>query len=152
MLEYSIDENKNNEDKLLNGKYIIATNRENLCVKQIVEIYKNRDISEKEFELVKDTLELRPIFLHKDIRIESLIFFIICSLLIYSILKLTLIETEIETSVNKTLNKFANIGVSYYKFIDGSIAKVVGNFSKNQAKIFGKAKMSFMDNYVNKSP
>jgi transposase len=151
VLEYSIDENKINEDKLLDGKYIIATNRENLRAKQILEIYKNRDISEKDFELVKDTLQLRPIFLHKDKRIESLIFFMMCALLIYSILKLILLEAEIETSVNKTLNKFDNIVVSYYKFIDGSMARVVGNFSEDQAEIFGKLKMPFPDSYVNKS-
>jgi transposase len=150
VLEYSIDENKINEDKLLDGKYIIATNRENLSAKQILEIYKNRDISEKDFELLKDTLQLRPIFLHKDKRIESLIFFTMCALLIYSILKLKLLEAEIETSVNKTLNKFDNIVVSYYKFIDGSVARVVGNLSENQAEIFGKLKMPSPDSYVNK--
>jgi transposase len=151
VLEYSIDENKISEDKLLDGKYIIATNRENLSAKQIVEIYKNRDISEKDFEVVKDTLQLRPIFLHKDKRIESLIFFIMCALLVYSILKLTLVEAEIETSVTKTLNKFDNIAVSYYEFIDGSVAKIVGDFNQNQAEIFGKLKMAFPDSYVSKS-
>ena len=151
VLEYSIDEDKISEDKLLDGKYIIATNRENLSAKQIVEIYKNRDISEKDFEIVKDTLQLRPIFLHKDKRIESLIFFIMCALLVYSILKLKLIEAEIETSVNKTLNKFDNIAVSYYEFIDGSIAKIVGDFNQTQSEIFGKLKMPFPDSYVNKS-
>lgn len=151
ILEYSIDEDKVNEDKLLDGKYIIATNRENLVAKQIVEIYKNRDISEKDFELLKDTLELRPIFLHKDNRIESLILLIMCALLIYSILKLELINAEIETSVNKTLNQFDNIVVSYYKFVDGSIARIVGDFNPKQAEIFGKVKMPFPDSYVNKS-
>jgi transposase len=151
LLEYSIDENKINEDKLLDGKYIIATNRDNLSAEQMVEIYKNRDISEKDFELVKDTLELRPIFLHKDKRIESLILLIMCSLLIYSVLKLELIDAEIETSVTKTLNKFDNVVVSYYKFIDGSVATIVGDFSKEQSQIFGKVKMPFPDSYVNKS-
>ena len=151
VLEYSIDEDKISEDKLLDGKYIIATNRENLSAKQIVEIYKNRDISEKDFEIIKDTLQLRPIFLHKDKRIESLIFFIMCALLVYSILKIILLEAEIETSVNKTLNKFDNVVVSYYEFIDGSVAKIVGDFNQTQAEIFGKLKMPFPDIYVNKS-
>ena len=151
VLEYSTNEDKISEDKLLDGKYIIATNRENLSPKQMVEIYKSRDISEKDFEIVKDTLQLRPIFLHKDKRIESLIFFIMCSLLVYSILKLELIEAEIETSVAKTLDKFDNIAVSYYEFIDGSVAKIVGDFNQDQAEIFGKFKMPFPDSYVNKS-
>lgn len=150
VIEYSMDENKINEDKLLDGKYIIATNRDNLSAKQMVEIYKNRDISEKDFEIVKDTLQLRPIFLHKDKRIESLILLIMCALLIYSILKLTLIEAEIETSVNKTLNKFDNIAVSYYEFIDGSVAKIVGDFNQIQAEIFGKLKTPLLDSYVRK--
>jgi transposase len=151
VLNYSIDENKINEDKLLDGKYIIATNRKNLNAKQIFEIYKNRDISEKDFEVLKDTLQLRPIFLHKDIRIESLIFYTMCALLIYSILKLELIEAEIKTSVNKTLNKFDNIMVTYYEFVDGSVARIVGDFSQEQEEIFGKIKIPFPDSYVNKS-
>lgn len=48
------------------------------------------------------------------------------------------------------LNKFDNIVVSYYKFIDGSMARVVGNFSERQAEIFGKLKMPFPYSYVNK--
>jgi transposase len=149
ILEYSIDEDKVNEDKLLDGKYIIATNRENLNAKQMVETYKQRDISEKDFELLKDTLELRPIFLHKDKRIQSLIFLIMCALLIYSIFKLKLIEAEIETSVNKTLNEFDNIIVRYYEFTDGSIARIVGDFNQKQAEIFGKLKIPLPDSYVN---
>ena len=89
--------------------------------------------------------------MHKDNRIESLIFLIMCTLLVYSILKSILLEVEIETSVNNTLNKSDNIVVICYEFIDGSVAKIVGDFNPTQAEIFSKLKMPLVDSYVSES-
>lgn len=147
-LNWSLDENKIAEDKLLDGKYIIATNRMGLSPEAMLKTYKKRDISEKDFELLKCTLGLRTIFLHKDNRIESLIFFTMCALLIYSIIKFLLKEAKITLSVNKTLNKFETFSVAYYTFIDGSVEKVMDDLDHNQTEILGKLKLGDLTEYV----
>lgn len=151
-LNYNIDEEKIKEDTFLDGKYIIATNRMNLSAKEMLKIYKKRDISEKDFEILKDTLNLRPIFLHKDNRIETLVFFIMCALLIYNVIKLILKEAEIETSVNKTLNIFETVIVGYYTFVDDSVAKIVGDLDEKQSGIFGKLNLGDFTQYVKFNP
>lgn len=101
---------------------------------------------------LKDTLKLRPIFLHKDNRIETLIFFTMCALLIYSIIKSMLKDAEIKTSVNKTLNIFETVILSCYIFIDGRSEKVIDNLDKRQADIFGKLKLGDLTEYVKFNP
>lgn len=109
------------EDEKLYGKYIIATNRKELILELMISIYKTRDISEKDFSTIKGPLKIRPMFLHKDERIESIVFLSMCALLIYSILKLIILENGIDLTVNRVLNSFEFITVGYYEFVDGSI-------------------------------
>ncbi|MCM1988809.1 IS1634 family transposase [Oceanirhabdus seepicola] len=89
-LKYSINQKLIDEDSKLDGKYIIATNNHSLTNEEIFVTYKNRNVCEKDSKLIKGPLELPPIFLKQDTRIESLIFITMLSLLLYSLLNLTL--------------------------------------------------------------
>lgn len=137
------------KQSLLDGKYIIATNRKDLTPKLMVSIYKARDISEKDFSTIKGPLIIRPIFLHKDERIESLVFLSMCALLVYSIIKQMLIEKEMGITVRKALEQFEYIGVSYYEFMDGSILRIADDLIGKPKSILEKLKIPEPSTYVN---
>lgn len=147
-LDYILDQNVIDEDMKLDGKYILATNRMDLSAKRILNIYKKRDISEKDFEILKSTLNLRPIFLRKDKRIKALIFFTMCSLLIYNIIKLLIKNAEIEQSVKKVLKEFEGVSASCCIFIDGSVSKVIYDLDKTQSEIYEKLNLGYLTEHV----
>ncbi len=88
-IKYSMNTELISKDSIFDGKYMMATNRMEMTPEDMVRDYKTRDISEKNFSILKDTLQVRPIFLQKDERIEVLVFFSIIALLVYCILDST---------------------------------------------------------------
>lgn len=151
-IEYTLNEELIKEAELLDGKYIIATNRMKISAKEMLKTYKKRDISEKDFEILKHTLDLRPIFLHKDNRIETLVFFTMCALLIYNILKELLKEAEITESISGVLDEFETVMVIYHTFSDGDVTKIIGKLTDKQADIIGKLKLGNLAQCVNLIP
>lgn len=148
-LEYSIDQAIVSEEMLLDGKYILATSRKDLSPKEMIEIYKGRDISEKDFAILKGPLQIRPIFLHKDKRIESLIFIIMCALLVYSIIKMEIAEKELGMSINKVMDEFKYLNVRYYEFVDGSRLRITGDLREFQESIITKLEFPVPADYIN---
>ncbi len=148
-LTYNLNEEKISMDSKLDGKYMIATNRENMTPEEMVEGYKVRDISEKNFSVLKGPLYLRPIFLHKDKRIESLVFFSMVALLIYSILKLLLVEAEVKTSINNVLHEFKTLGVTCIEFTDNSKLRFASDLNSFQNDILERLKFPYPEEYIN---
>jgi len=98
-LKYSINQKSIDEDSKLDGKCIIATNNHILTNPEIFLIYKHRDASEKDFGLIKGPLQLSPIFFEKNARIESLIFIIMLSLLLNSLLERHISKSQLNTTI-----------------------------------------------------
>ncbi|WBW96202.1 IS1634 family transposase [Oceanirhabdus sp. W0125-5] len=99
MLKYSINQKIIDEESKLDGKYIIATNNHTLTNEEIFYTYKQRNIYEKDFSLIKGPLQLPLIFLKEDTKIESLIFIIMLSLLSHSLLKMLISESELNVKI-----------------------------------------------------
>jgi transposase len=137
------------EEEKLDGKYVLVTSRKEMSAEEMVWKYKGRDVSEKDFSVIKGPLQIRPIFLHKDERIESLVLLTMIALLVYCILKMQIIEKEVGVSVNSVLEKFKWIGVIHYEFMDGSKARIASDLDNMQEYILGKLGFPNPSEYVN---
>lgn len=147
-IKYTISRERISKDSILDGKYMMATNRMEMAAEDMLRDYKTRDISEKNFSILKGTLLVRPIFLQKDERIEVLVFFSMVALLVYSILKLLLIENEIKMSVNNVLYEFKPLGVFGIDFDDGSMYRFVSDLSELQQDILDKLGFPYPSEYI----
>ena len=112
-------------------------------------IYKGRDISEKDFTILKGPLQIHPICLQKDERIESLVFIIMCALLVYSIIKMEIVQKELCISINKVMNEFKYFNVRYYEFVDGSELRITGNLRELQESIITNLEYPLPSEYIN---
>ena len=84
--EWSLKKGLIEEDEKLDGKYILATNKDFGSADEVLRTYKGRDKIEKRISALKSTVRIRPLFLEKDEEIASLVFVVMLSLLIYSII------------------------------------------------------------------
>ncbi|MDI6886866.1 MAG: hypothetical protein QMD22_11120, partial [archaeon] len=68
------------EDEKLDGKYMLATNKDFDNEEETLIAYKGRDKIEKRISTLKSTVRIRPLFLEKDEEIAALVFVIMLSL------------------------------------------------------------------------
>lgn len=90
--QYSLDEEKIDEEKMYDGYYAVCTNLVEESVKDILSISERRWEIEESFRILKTDFRARPVYLRNDDRIKA--HFLICylSLLIYRILEKKLEE------------------------------------------------------------
>ncbi|MBI4528427.1 MAG: transposase [Deltaproteobacteria bacterium] len=62
------------QEQALEGKYLIQTEEPDLSAVKAVEIYKELSEVERAFAELKDVIEMRPIYHHKDDRVKAHIF------------------------------------------------------------------------------
>lgn len=104
----------------LDGKYIVFTSESHLNNHEVLSHYKNRDKVEKRVEVLKGTLKVRPIYLHKDERILGLLFSNMISLLVYGLTEMQARRAG-KTITGEQLQKlFADYSASVLVFEDGS--------------------------------
>lgn len=71
---YFEDPAKLEQEKALEGKYLIQTEEKNLSATEAVEIYKDLSVVERAFREIKDVIEMRPIYHQKPHRVEAHVF------------------------------------------------------------------------------
>ena len=69
------------------GRYLLVTNDAQLTPQQMLARYRQKDGGEKRFTVCKSDLQVTPIYLHKDERIEGLLLIQLLALLTYSLLE-----------------------------------------------------------------
>jgi transposase len=85
----------------LDGLYALATNLPDpehgeLCALDVLKIYKDQWVVEQRHRDLKQSLRVRPVFLHNDDRVEALVSVIGIALLVFG-----LIEAELRTAIGK---------------------------------------------------
>lgn len=105
---------------VLDGKYILVTNDPRLTPSQMVRRYKQKDAVEKHFRTLKGPLRLRPVFLHRDERIEAWVFVNMLALLTYSILELQCRRRGLPYTARRVLEGFRDWSTVYTWYRDGS--------------------------------
>jgi transposase len=134
-LSWHVDVEALKEAMVLDGKFLLITNDPSLSGAEMVARYGEKDKVEKRFRTVKGPIQLRPIFLHRDDRIEALVFVNMLALLTYSVLELKCRRQGLTVTGEAVLKAFACLSVVYTTFADSSVLLRVEELSDFQRKV-----------------
>ena len=115
------------------GRYILGTNRP-LSEEEMLSHFKRQDRIEKRIRTIKASIQVRPMFLHKQERIESLVFICMLALLAFSVLGMLTKRANISMTGEHILKQFQTSTVVYTIFKDGSCWKQVTPLTRFQSE------------------
>jgi hypothetical protein len=103
------------------GRYLLVTNDPTLSLAEMLQIYKDKDPTEKHFRVAKQDLRVRPIYLHKDERIEAMLMVNLIALLVYSLAEHRCPRNGLQITSRHLLYEFRPLHVIETRCRDGSI-------------------------------
>jgi hypothetical protein len=104
----------------LDGRYVVGTNAVDLDADAVLTAAKQRDVPEKGYATLKGPLAVRPVYLHKEERILSLVFCTFVALLVYALLELLARRAGLTQTSHALLAQFAAVTVVVLVGTDGS--------------------------------
>jgi transposase len=134
-LSWHLDVAALKEAMVLDGKFLLVTNDCSLSGAEMVARYGEKDKVEKGFRTLKGPIQMRPVFLHKDERIEALMFVNMLALLVYSILEMKCRRQGLVVTGEAVLKGFAYLAAVYTTFADGSVQLRVEKLTAFQRKV-----------------
>jgi transposase len=96
--DYSLDEAKRSQAEKLDGGYLLKTDREDLSADEAWRIYMLLTRTEAAFRTLKSPLAERPIFHHKECRVEAHIFLCVLAYHLLIAIEKTLLDNEVHSS------------------------------------------------------
>jgi transposase len=133
-LSYQLDEECIEAEEMYDGIFYAVSDLK-LTVLQALEKLKSRDKVEKGIGLLKGPLEVRPLFLHKASRLESLVMLIVVALLIYTLIEKEGREYRVRPRGQSVLSVLAALYVVLVNLKDGSTTYHVTSPTSDQQKI-----------------
>jgi transposase len=129
------------------GRYMLGTNRP-LSEEEMLFHFKRQDRIEKRIRTIKGPIQVRPMFLHKQERIESLVFICMLALLVFSILEMLAKRADISMTGERILKQFQTSTVVYTIFKDGSCWKQVAPLTQFQSEFIQALDLPDPDIYL----
>lgn len=102
------------------GRYPLVTNRWDLSAVEVLQRFKQQDLAEKRFAIVKGPLQIHPLWLHKDERLVSLVLVVMLALLVYCLLEHLVRQAQRYLTGRALLEIFGSYTVVLLQFSDGS--------------------------------
>lgn len=96
--EYQLEKDKRAEAVKLDGSYLLKTDREDLSAEEAWRIYTLLTKAEAAFRTLKSPLAERPIFHHKECRVEAHIFLCVLAYHLLMAIEKTLLDAGVHTS------------------------------------------------------
>ena len=141
-LSWQIDSRALKQAMVLDGKFLLVTNDRTLSSAEMIAHYGEKDKAEKAFRTLKSPIRMRPVFLHKDERIEALMFVNMLALLVYSILEMKCRRSGLKVTGEAVLKGFAYLSAIYTIFVDGSVqlrVEELNAFQQNVVTALGQS-------------
>ena len=120
-MRWRVDRDALRERCRLDGRYLLVTDHPTLSSVEMLQIYKDKDQVEKRFQVTKQVLLVRPIYLHKDERIEAMLLVNMIALLVYSLAERRCRRNGLHITGRQLLYEFAPLHVIETHCWDGSV-------------------------------
>jgi transposase len=140
------------EAQTLDGRYLLATNADHLSADETLPLFKGQDGVEKRFRGVKGPLEVHPLFVHQDRRIEGLVFITLVALLVRAILERMVRQRGLALSVERLFQGFAPLQAVDLVWADGSQQRRAAELSAFQTQVLETLGWPFPETYVGPAP
>ncbi len=122
-IEFRIDRQEYRQQRRHDGVFVLETNHPTLSADEIVASYRQLQEVERAFRMLKSVIKLRPVFHHRDRRVETHIF--ICSLafLFGKLIELRLRRAGLTISVAHALERLGDLKVVDYRWDNFAVAR-----------------------------
>jgi transposase len=134
-LHYSLNQELLAQAEAVDGRYLLGTNGTTLSAQQMLTLFKQQEVVERRFKVIKGPVRIRPLFLHKEERIESLVFVAMLALLVYTILEILCRRAGERTTARQVLQQFERLAATYIQFNDGSQLKLPSALNTEQQQL-----------------
>jgi transposase len=102
------------------GRYLLVTNDRSLSPQRMFNLYRDKDGVEKRFRVSKSDLQVSPIYLHKDERIEGMLLIHMLALLTYSLLERQSRQNGLQMTTRRLIAALDSLDVIETRCWDGS--------------------------------
>lgn len=140
-VKYEINEKKLEEDRRLDGTFVIQTNTTDFKSDELLKIYKNLSQVENEFKIIKNDLGLRPMRHYKEERVKGHVYLTVLSSFILNAIDFTLKENEVGLTAQKALTELDKIKLGSFKLPNGDKRNRLTEISKEQNEILRALKI-----------
>jgi transposase len=123
------------EAKERDGRYLLVTNDWSLPPQQMLSLYREKDGVEKRFRVSKSDLQVSPIYLHKDNRIEAMLLINMLALLTYSLLERQVRQSGIQMTARAVIETLETLDVIETHCRDGSCLSRLTPINEDQVEL-----------------
>ena len=134
-LRFRIDRAALAQAQALDGKYLLGTNAWHLSASAALTWFKAQDGVEKRNGDLKGPLQVRPLYLQSDQRIEGLVFINLLALLVRALLELRCRRAGLNDTADRVLRTFAPLYATAQVFVDGSRLTQLGEITPCQQRV-----------------
>lgn len=134
-LSFRINRQRLADAQMIEGRYLLATSASHLDANRALTLFKGQDGVEKRFRNTKGPLQVRPLFVRSDQRIEGMVFITLLALLVRAILERACRQQNLSVSGNRLFQEFANLQVVDVIWQDGSRQRRLAQTTPFQDKV-----------------
>jgi transposase len=120
ILDWYLDLNALETVQRADGRYLLVTNDNNLSHPQMLALYRKKDAVEKRFEVSKQDLKIRPLYVHSDERIQAMLLINLIALLVYSLLERQAEQYGLCLTARQIIARLSTLQVQLIEAWDGS--------------------------------
>lgn len=132
----------------LDGKYILATSLD-WPASRLIQTYRGRYVVEARIRNMKSKLAVRPVFLHKDQRVEALVAVTVLALMVYSILEVLARRSGMVKATSRQLFfHFQKLVLIKLIMKDGETVNVVEDVTRLQGEVLAKLSLPRPEAYI----
>ncbi len=117
------------------GRYLLVTNDRTLTATRMLDLYRAKDGQEKGFEVAKQDLRVRPLYVHSDERIEALLLINLLALLVYSLLERQVRSQGLVLTTRRLIEQLESLAVIETHCWDGSVLCRLTPVNAEQAEL-----------------
>jgi transposase len=132
-LRWWVDREALHEVMQRDGRYLLVTNDWTLSPQQMLALYHRKDDVEKCARVAKSQLQVSPIYVHKDERIEAMLLINMLALLAYSVLERQARQGGLQVTTRHIIEKLESLEVVETHCVDGSCLVKLAPVDEEQA-------------------
>lgn len=144
-LKYEIKSDKIKQDERLDGTFLIQTNQAKYSNKKLVEIYKNLSKVENAFKIIKNDLDIRPIYHRKQSRVKGHVYLCVISYFIINTIEYIAKKANLNKSARKIIRHFERIKLLEINLPNGDMRYSLTTIDSNLKKILKPFKVKKME-------
>lgn len=105
------------------GRYLLVTNDWQMTAQRMLTLYRSKDALEKRFEIAKQDLHIRPLYVHSDERIRAMLLVNMLALLAYSLLERQTHQAGLSMTTRRIVEHLEGLTVIETHCRDGSVLR-----------------------------